>query len=183
MEGMELLDHSIRRATLAQYAPFPLRPQAAAAPPPEATDSRIFELEKHIAELTRRLGILESRLCEVAPTDCAAASFDALPGNPLIPTMRRIAANTAFHYGLGVEDLLVRSNYHRIAYPRQIAMYLCRTMTVQSLPNIGGFFGRDHSTILFAIRKIKKQRETDHSLDKAIIDIQRALAKPIAVVE
>ncbi|MEY2915773.1 MAG: hypothetical protein RL454_702, partial [Actinomycetota bacterium] len=56
-----------------------------------------------------------------------------------------------------VDDLCGQSRIHAIAQARQIAMYLVRELTNQSLPTIGTIFGnRDHTTVLYACKKIKE---------------------------
>ena len=65
---------------------------------------------------------------------------------------------------------------HNIAYPRQIAMYLCRELTDHSFPKIGEMFGgRDHTTVMHAHEKIKSDLESDESLRIAITEIQNKL--------
>ncbi len=66
------------------------------------------------------------------------------------------------HFGVRVTDLQGRKRTHSIAFPRQVAMFLARKLTPLSLEEIGGHFGgRDHSTVLYAIDKIRKKVEAD----------------------
>ena len=63
-----------------------------------------------------------------------------------------------------------------VAYPRQIAMYLCRKHTTRSLPQIGRFFGnRDHTTVLYAVRKLEEMVKTDDTLRGDIQKVERAI--------
>ena len=56
-----------------------------------------------------------------------------------------------------------------IARPRQIAMYLAKRLTTRSLPEIGRKFGgRDHSTVIHAVRRIEELRDTDRDVDGAV---------------
>lgn len=55
---------------------------------------------------------------------------------------------------------------------RQIAMYLCRNLTIRSLPEIGRRFGgRDHTTVLHAVRKIERIKETDALVNRAVREL------------
>jgi len=68
-----------------------------------------------------------------------------------------IVSNTADYFNLSVDDLYGSSRAQQIALARQIAMYLCRELTPLSLPKIGLLFGgRDHTTVMYACKKIAK---------------------------
>ena len=61
-----------------------------------------------------------------------------------------------------------------IAFPRQIAMYLCRTLTNESFPKIGTEFGgKDHSTVMHSVEKIEKEIKTNKELANIIDKIQQ----------
>ena len=73
------------------------------------------------------------------------------------------------YYKIKVADMYSRRRPANIALPRQIAMYLAKELTQKSLPEIGDLFGgRDHTTVLHAVRKISearlKQTELNHAL-------------------
>ena len=83
---------------------------------------------------------------------------------------------TALQFGLTKTDLLSKRRTKQIVGPRQIAMYLSKTMTVRSLPDIGRRFGgRDHTTVLHAVRKIEKELQTDTDLQKTIETLKSAI--------
>jgi chromosomal replication initiator protein len=83
---------------------------------------------------------------------------DILPaGEDKTTTSSAIMKEVATFYGLTVDDLCGSSRIHAIAQARQIAMYLCRELTDQSLPKIGQLFGgRDHTTVLYACRRVRE---------------------------
>lgn len=83
---------------------------------------------------------------------------DIVPvGEERTTTTSEIMNEVAHFYRISVDDLCGQSRIHAIAQARQIAMYLVREMTSQSLPTIGTIFGgRDHTTVLYACRKIKE---------------------------
>ena len=72
-------------------------------------------------------------------------------------------------YQLKIVDLKSRNNSKSIALPRQIAMYLCKTLTSASLPEIGkSFGGKHHSTVIHSIRKIEDLRQRDGDFNTLI---------------
>ena len=73
------------------------------------------------------------------------------------------------YYQLKLAELKSRNNSKSIAMPRQIAMYLCKTLTNASLPEIGrSFGGKHHSTVIHSIRKINGMRKKDGDFNKLI---------------
>jgi chromosomal replication initiator protein len=72
-------------------------------------------------------------------------------------------------FGLSPAQLKVKSNTRQIAYPRQIAMYVCKELTNASLPEIGRYFGgKHHTTVLHSVQKIDKLRGKDDELNGLI---------------
>jgi chromosomal replication initiator protein len=83
---------------------------------------------------------------------------------------------TALQFGLTKTDLLSQRRTKQIVGPRQIAMYLAKVMTVRSLPDIGKRFGgRDHTTVLHAVRKIEREIQTDAALKRVIEALKNAI--------
>ncbi|MFN8177592.1 MAG: chromosomal replication initiator protein DnaA [bacterium] len=79
-----------------------------------------------------------------------------------IVTVEQIQRLVADHYGIPEEAMKVRKRTISIAFPRQVAMYLCRELTDLSLSEIGSRFGgRDHTTVMHACEKIGQARERD----------------------
>jgi chromosomal replication initiator protein len=79
-----------------------------------------------------------------------------------IEEIQRIVAR---HYNVSRSDLLSSRRTANVVRPRQIAMYLAKTLTLRSLPEIGRRFGgRDHTTVLHAVRKIESLIGTDNAL-------------------
>ncbi|MDE3181485.1 MAG: chromosomal replication initiator protein DnaA [Acidobacteriota bacterium] len=72
-------------------------------------------------------------------------------------------------YGMSLGQLKSKNNSHKVAYPRQIAMYLAKQLTPTSLPQIGREFGgKHHTTVLHSINKIAEQRKSDKDLNRVI---------------
>ncbi|MBG1232882.1 chromosomal replication initiator protein DnaA [Aestuariivirga litoralis] len=73
------------------------------------------------------------------------------------------------HFNVGRNDLLSARRAREVVMPRQIGMYLAKKLTARSLPEIGRRFGgRDHSTVLHAVRKIDEQMKNDEKLAREL---------------
>jgi chromosomal replication initiator protein len=80
------------------------------------------------------------------------------------------------HFGLSREELLSSSRTARVAWPRQVAMYLARELTGESLPTIGrSFGGRDHTTVLHAWRRTTARIADDDASRHAVEQLMRSL--------
>ncbi len=91
-------------------------------------------------------------------------------------TVDDIQKATAEHFGLKQADLLSERRTRAVARPRQAAMYLAKQMTTRSLPDIGRRFGgRDHTTVLHAVRRIEELKAGDAILAADIEAIARRL--------
>lgn len=91
-------------------------------------------------------------------------------------TPQQIKSEVANHYNIKISDLESTSRKAEYAYPRQIAMYLCRTMTDYSLPRIGDIFGNKHySTVKHACDKIDGELSFDKELADVIEDIKNKI--------
>jgi chromosomal replication initiator protein len=77
---------------------------------------------------------------------------------PVDVIKRRVAA----HFDLTLDDLCSQRRHRAVARPRQVAMYFCKKMTRRSFPDIGARFGgRDHTTVIHAVRKIEELSAAD----------------------
>ena len=82
----------------------------------------------------------------------------------------------ARQYNVSRADLLSSRRTANVVRPRQVAMYLAKTLTLRSLPEIGRRFGgRDHTTVLHAVRKIENLVSTDSALAEEIELLKRQL--------
>lgn len=92
------------------------------------------------------------------------------------PKIEDIQRVTSQHYGVSRQDLVSARRTRVIVRPRQIAMYLSKTLTPRSLPEIGRRFGnRDHTTVLHAVRKIEELAASDHQMAEDIETLKRLL--------
>jgi len=92
-------------------------------------------------------------------------------------TFEQIMKTVADHYDIRLVDMTSKRRTANITMPRQVAMYLCRSLTPSSLPEIGGAFGKTHATILHACRLIEKKMETNSDLRQNVSHLSRVLEK------
>jgi chromosomal replication initiator protein len=91
-------------------------------------------------------------------------------------TVELIQKTVADYYKIKVSDMYSKRRPSNIAGPRQVAMYLAKEMTQKSLPEIGELFGgRDHTTVLHAVRKIADLRSKDAVLNHALHVLEQTL--------
>ena len=94
---------------------------------------------------------------------------DILPGEDSAPAAAEIVKFVARHYGLKVGEIKSRNNSKHIAFPRQVAMYLCKHLTKLSYPDIGKQFNdKHHSTVMYSVEKIEKLREKEPEIDRTV---------------
>src|SRR5258707_14687436 len=86
-------------------------------------------------------------------------------------TIEIIQKFVADYYNLKLVELKSRNNSKSVAMPRQIAMYLCKTLTHASLPEIGrSFGGKHHSTVIHSIRKVEDLRKKDTTFNSLMVN-------------
>ena len=91
-------------------------------------------------------------------------------------TVEEIQKTVAAHFSIKISDLKSAKRLKALVLPRQIAMYLSRMLTSCSYPEIGERFGgKDHSTIIHAIKKIEKQMEEDFQLRSTVNALKNVL--------
>lgn len=90
-------------------------------------------------------------------------------------TAEAVQRTVAEYYDIRLGDMTSKQRPQSIAFPRQVAMYLCRTMTQQSLPTIGNAFGRNHATVLHACRLVADKMKVDSSLRQTMAVLKQRL--------
>ncbi|HXK39467.1 MAG TPA: helix-turn-helix domain-containing protein, partial [Candidatus Paceibacterota bacterium] len=84
-------------------------------------------------------------------------------------TIESIQKHVSDYYQLKTGELKSRNNSKSVAMPRQIAMYLCKSLTHASLPEIGrSFGGKHHSTVIHSIKKVDELRKRDPDFNNLI---------------
>ena len=118
--------------------------------------------------------VLDERLVEYALADLMPESREIEPD--------QILNTIAQEYGVTMEDLISQSRSQRVAFPRQVAMYMLREESELSLPKIGEILGgRDHTTVMYGHDKINDLMERDKNLRRKIVNIQEILYSPIGI--
>lgn len=101
---------------------------------------------------------------------------DSVRANARRITVDEIQKACAAHYRIDPSEMRSKRRARAVARPRQVAMYLAKKMTPRSLPEIGRIFGgRDHSTVIHAVRTIEGLRHTNPEIDSDIRKLQRQL--------
>ena len=91
-------------------------------------------------------------------------------------TIDEIQRKVAEHYNIRLSDMHSARRARQVARPRQVAMYLAKQLTARSLPEIGRKFGgRDHTTVMHAVRKIEELSNDDASFAQDVEVLRRAL--------
>jgi chromosomal replication initiator protein len=109
------------------------------------------------------------------------AFVEEVLANVLRANQRRISIDeiqtqVAEHYRIRKAEMTSARRAREVARPRQVAMYLSKQLTPKSLPDIGRRFGgRDHTTVIHAVRQIEKLRASDAELDADIRLLTRQL--------
>jgi len=114
---------------------------------------------------------------EAIDLDFAVSTLgDVLRGVQKRVTIEEIQKLVCAHFELKPVDLVSDRRARAVARPRQIAMYLSKRLTTRSLPEIGRKFGgRDHSTVIHAVRRVEQLRDTDGDVDSAVRVLMRQL--------
>ena len=91
-------------------------------------------------------------------------------------TVDEITRKVADHYSVRISDILSHRRARSIVRPRQIAMYFSKNLTTRSLPEIGRYFGgRDHTTVLHAVRKVSELERDDVQFAEDLEILRRML--------
>ena len=136
------------------------------------TDS-VRELEGALNTLVARAG---STTATLTLDDAQCLLRPHLRGGERRVTVDEIQKATADHFGLKQADLLCERRTRAVARPRQAAMWICKQLTTRSLPDIGRRFGgRDHTTVIHAVRRIDELRAGDPRLAQDLEILLRKL--------
>lgn len=140
----------------------------------EKVDSNIRDLEGAFTKVVARASLM-NKTFENAFDDLETDDKVALQSNAFIDdnpartnsdiSLRQIVETVAAHFAIAPESLLANTRSLKIVRPRQIAMYLCRAITLESWANIAKFFGKkDHATVMRAYNKIQRETKNNFQL-------------------
>ncbi len=135
--------------------------------------SNIRELE---GALVRAIVYASMNQATLNRQTAAKALSDVFAPGELNLTMADIVRLTATQFEVAVEDVRGKGRRQELVVPRQIAMYLIRELTPHSYPEIGQYFGgRDHSTVMYAVQKVKDLLESDRTFANRVRGIKDTL--------
>jgi chromosomal replication initiator protein len=180
--GIEPADRAMRLGILERklqalgrqqgFAGVTLRPEVSQFLADRFTDS-VRELEGALNTLVARAGAGVGALT-MDEVQCLLRPH--LRGGERRVTVDDIQKAAAEHFGLKQADLVSEARARAIARPRQAAMWLAKQLTTRSLPDIGRRFGgRDHTTVLHAVRRIDELRAKDPQLERDLETLVRKL--------
>ena len=124
--------------------------------------------------------IASSRIQNKVPTlqDAKLILKDLLNNMQCVITIEDIQKLVVNYYNLPMSDFLSSRRSRHIARPRQVAMYLSKKLTTKSLPDIGRkFTGRDHTTVIHAIKKVEELMAADKKFEYEVQDISNKILK------
>jgi chromosomal replication initiator protein len=155
-----------------------------ALPEVSVPDEVVMFLAKRISSNVRELEGALNRIAAYASMQNRAIDLDFV-GEVLASTLRanqrrisidEIQTRVSEHYRIRKAEMTSARRAREVARPRQVAMYLSKQLTPRSLPEIGRRFGgRDHTTVIHAVRQIEKLRAQDPELDSDIRLLTRQL--------
>lgn len=133
-------------------------------------DNNIRELEGALIRVMAFASLTNQAVTNELTTEALKDIFPT--GRTKQITLDLIQEIVASYFKIKVDDLLIKKRTRNLAFPRQIAMYLCRELTDTSLPRIGEMFGgRDHTTVIHAHDKISRERNEDIKLNNTIKEL------------
>jgi len=107
---------------------------------------------------------------------CQEILHDLLRANNRRVTIEEIQKRVAEHFNIRIADMHSARRARSVARPRQVAMYLAKQLTARSLPEIGRKFGgRDHTTVMHAVKKVDELRDLDASFSEDVELLRRML--------
>jgi chromosomal replication initiator protein len=149
-------------------------------------DPILLYIAEHIQRDIRKLEGALNRVVSYAslvptPLDLPAVERllrDTLDRQSLTPpSVEAIQKAVADQYDIRLADMTSKRRPQDVAFPRQVAMYLCRTLTHQSLPSIGNAFGRTHATVIHACRSISEKMKRDEHFRQTLTVIRQRLER------
>ncbi len=124
------------------------------------------DLEGAFSQVVARLEFLGKPLTLESVQDALAHSRYSSNARPTVDKIQRACAK---EFNISMDEILSKRRARAIARPRQVAMYLSKQLTTRSLPDIGRRFGgRDHTTVIHAVKRIEALRKTDPALNTSV---------------
>jgi len=141
--------------------------------------SNVRELEGALTRLCAHAQLVGSSITLETAQDLLQ---DLLRAHDRKLTMEEIQRRVAEHFKIRLSDMSSARRARVVARPRQVAMYLAKQLTSRSLPEIGrAFGGRDHTTVMHAVRTVGSRAQTDAALSSDVTRIEQSLERREAV--
>jgi len=150
------------------------------AVPPKVMEFLAHKITSNVRELEGALNRIAAQSSlvgrEITLETTQEALHDLLRANDRRVTIEEIQKRVAEHFNIRLSDMHSARRARAVARPRQVAMYLAKQLTSRSLPEIGRKFGgRDHTTVMHAVKKIDELRAIDSSLSEDVDLLRRML--------
>ena len=148
--------------------------------PPKVLEFLAHKITANVRELEGALNrvVAHSQLVgrEITMETTQDVLRDLLRANDRRVTIEEIQKQVASHFNVRISDMHSARRARSVARPRQVAMYLAKQLTTRSLPEIGRKFGgRDHTTVMHAVRKVDELREHDPTFNEDVELLRRIL--------
>jgi len=138
--------------------------------------SNVRELEGALLRLAARASFQNQPVTIELARDALQKLISLAPTGLTVESIQR---EVAAYFDVKLHDLKGPKRHRSVAHPRMVAMYLCRKLTPMSFPEIGSRFGgKDHSTVISAVRKIERLCTEDAALRSVVNTIETHLRQP-----
>ncbi|MBT3305532.1 MAG: chromosomal replication initiator protein DnaA [Alphaproteobacteria bacterium] len=154
--------------------------QMSVAVPPKVMEFLAHKITANVRELEGALNrvVAHAQLVgrEISLETTQDVLHDLLRANDRRVTIEDIQKRVAAHFNIRTSDMHSARRARSVARPRQVAMYLAKQLTARSLPEIGRKFGgRDHTTVMHAVKRVDELREHDPSFAEDVELLRRML--------
>lgn len=135
--------------------------------------SNIRVLEGALIRLTSYASLYRKPVTAQLAEHLLQSTLDQEKKEPV--TLMMIQRNVAEYFDIRLADMTSMHRSQSVALPRQVAMYLCRTLTTSSFPEIGMAFGKTHATVLHACRRVRQRIEKETQLKQAVVKLAKQI--------
>jgi chromosomal replication initiator protein len=147
--------------------------------PPEVIELVVVRAGRSVRELEGALNcVLAAAAVHDAPIsrEVTEAALRPFPVPRCHVPIEKVQEAVSARFGVSVDDLISHRRGRNLSFPRQLAMYLSRTVAEESFARIGDKFGgRDHSTVMYAVRSIEARRWSEPTVEQAVAGIESEL--------
>jgi chromosomal replication initiator protein len=131
-------------------------------------------IREMVGALNRVLAFVKINTKSPTIYECSKILKDFINSNNKSVSVESIQNIVAAHFNLNLQEMLSPRRSRSLARPRQIAMYLAKQYTTNSLPDIGRkFSNRDHTTVIHAVKKINELIKKDNEIKESVIEIKK----------